>query len=529
MNNNILTISDLNVTFKGFNEEFTAVDAFSLIIKKEETIAIVGESGSGKSTTALSILGLLPYPIAYHNKGSIKFKNIELLNTNSKKLQQYRGSKISMIFQESMMSLNPLHTVNKQIQESILIHNKISMEKLNKRVLELIKLVGLNDAEKYLNSYPHQLSGGQRQRVMIAIAIANNPDLLIADEPTTALDVTIQIQILKLLKEIQKKLGMSILLITHDLGIVKFMAKYVYIMHKSKQVEFGKVKQILSNPKNKYTKSLIKSQPVNLKRKKDFMPGKKLLSVKNIKVYFPIQKGFFKRTMDYFKAVDNISFSLRQGTTLGIVGESGSGKTTLAHAILKLVDSKGDIIFRNKVFKNKSDVFFRRNIQFVFQDPFSSLSPRLSIYEIISEGLEINNIGKNKKDRKKLVIKTLKEVGLDETSLSKYPHEFSGGQRQRISIARAIILKPEIIILDEPTSALDMNTQLQIINLLLSLQESKKLSYIFISHDLKVIKSLADNIIIMKEGKILEEGVTNSVLSSPKNKYTASLVKSSLN
>ena len=529
MTNNILTISDLNVTFKGSTQEFTAVDSFFLKVTKGETIAIVGESGSGKSTTALSILGLLPYPIAYHNKGSIKFRNKELLNTNNKTLQKVRGLKIGMIFQEPMMSLNPLHTVNKQIQESILIHNKMPINKLKKRVLELIKIVGLKDTNKYLNSYPHQLSGGQRQRVMIAMAIANNPDLLIADEPTTALDVTIQIQILELLKEIQKKLSMSILLITHDLGIVKFMAKHVYIMHKAKQVEFGSVTEILSKPKSKYTKSLIQSQPKNLKRKKNFKPGKKLLSVENIKVYFPIQKGFFKRTVNYFKAVDNISFSLRQGTTLGIVGESGSGKTTLAHAILKLVDSKGDIIFKNKLFKNKNDAFFRRNIQFVFQDPFSSLSPRLSIYEIISEGLEINNIGKDKKDRMKLVINTLKEVGLDETSLNKYPHEFSGGQRQRISIARAIIIKPEIIILDEPTSALDMNTQLQIINLLLNLQESKKLSYIFISHDLKVIKSLADNIIIMKEGKIIEEGATHAVLRNPKSKYTASLVKSSLN
>ncbi len=526
---NILTISDLNVTFKGSNEEFTAVDSFSLEIQKGETVAIVGESGSGKSTTALSILGLLPYPIAYHNKGSIKFKNIELLNTNSKKLQRYRGSKIGMIFQEPMMSLNPLHTINKQIQESILIHNKVYTNKLNKRVLELFNLVGLNDTDKYLNSYPHQLSGGQRQRVMIAIAIANNPDLLIADEPTTALDVSIQIQILQLLKDLQKKMGMSILLITHDLGIVKFMAKRVYIMHKAKQIESGKVKQVLSNPEKKYTKNLIKSQPIDLKRKNNFKPGKNLLSVENIKVYFPIQRGFFKRTVDYFKAVDDIYFSLKQGTTLGVVGESGSGKTTLAHAILKLVKFEGNIVFRNKIFKENNDVFFRRNIQLVFQDPFSSLSPRLSIYEIISEGLEINNIGKSNEDRKKLVIDAMKEVGLDQASLNKYPHEFSGGQRQRISIARAIILKPEIIILDEPTSALDMSTQLQIINLLLKLQESKKLSYIFISHDLKVIKSIADNILIMKEGKIVEEGTTHSVLKNPVNQYTKSLLKSSLN
>ena len=528
MDNNLLTISDLNVSFKGPHEKVIAVDNFSLEIKKGETVAIVGESGSGKSTTALSILGLLPYPIAYHEKGSIKFNNKELLNANNNILQNIRGSKIGMIFQEPMMSLNPLHTVKKQIKESILIHNKLSLNKINKRILELISLVGLNDSDKYLNSYPHQLSGGQRQRVMIAIAIANNPALLIADEPTTALDVTIQAQILHLLKEIQSKLNMSILLITHDLGIVKFMAKTVYIMHNAKLVEFGKVNKILKYPKNKYTKSLLSAQPLKLKRDKKFKEGKKILSAKNIKVYFPIRKGILKRTFNYFKAVDDISFLLNKGTTLGIVGESGSGKTTLAQAVLKLIPSKGTITFNNKLIENGKNSCFRRNIQFVFQDPFSSLSPRLSIYEIISEGIEIHKIGKNIKDRENLVIKILDEVGLDKTSLYKYPHEFSGGQRQRISIARAIILKPDIIILDEPTSALDMNTQLQIINLLLNLQKTKKLSYIFISHDLKVIRALADKVLIIKDGKIIEHGDTNIILKKPTNEYTKSLVKSSL-
>jgi len=532
MSNALLQISNLNVSFVNPNKNIVAVDNFSFKIIKGETIAIVGESGSGKSTTALSILGLLPYPIAFHKEGSIKYKNKELLNAKTNTLQKIRGSKIGMIFQEPMMSLNPLHTIKKQISESIRLHQKLSTNKINDRILELLDLVGLDDVNKHLNNYPYQLSGGQRQRVMIAIAIANNPDLLIADEPTTALDVTIQSQILNLLKNIQKKLGMSILLITHDLSIVKYMAKNVYIMHKANLIEFGNVKNILNNPKHKYTKSLLKAEPKTLRRIKNYSHGHTILSIENIKVYFPIKKGFLKKTIDYFKAVDDISFSLNKGTTLGIVGESGSGKTTLAQAILKLIPSTGKIIFKNKNInekKIKNINFYRKNLQFVFQDPFASLSPRLSIYEIIAEGLEVHNIGKNKQGREKIVIKALKDVGLDIDSMHKYPHEFSGGQRQRISIARAIVLKPEVIILDEPTSALDMNIQLQIINLLLKLQYSKKLSYIFISHDLKVIKAVADKVLIIKDGKVIEYGDTNIVLNKPKNHYTQTLIKSSLN
>ncbi len=529
MSKELLQISNLNVSFLNPNGNITAVDSLSLSIKKGETVAIVGESGSGKSTTALSILGLLPYPIAFHSKGSVIFKNKELLNANINVLQKIRGSKIGMIFQEPMMSLNPVHLIKKQIRESITLHQKLSNIKINNRILELLDLVGLDNANKHLNNYPHQLSGGQRQRVMIAIAIANSPDLLIADEPTTALDLTIQSQILKLLKDIQKKLGMSILLITHDLNIVKHMAKSVYIMQNANLVEFGPVKNILFKPKEKYTKSLLKAEPKTLKRNKNFSPGVKILTIKNIKVYFPIKKGIFKKTIDYFKAVDDVSFFLNKGTTLGIIGESGSGKTTLAQAILKLIPSSGEIKFKNTNINGNNNSFYRKNLQFVFQDPFSSLSPRLSVYEIIAEGLEVNNIGRNNKCREKLVVKALKDVGMDSNCLHKYPHEFSGGQRQRISIARAIILKPQVIILDEPTSALDMNTQLQIINLLLDLQTTRKLSYIFISHDLKVIKALSDKVLVMKDGRIIEYGDANIILKHPNESYTKSLIKSALN
>ena len=529
MTNELLKICNLNVSFTNPNGNITAVDNLSLTIKKGETVAIVGESGSGKSTTALSILGLLPYPLAFHSKGSIKFKNIELLRAKTNILHKIRGSKIGMIFQEPMMSLNPLHLIKKQIRESITLHQDLSSNKINDRILELLNLVGLEDSKIYLNRYPHQLSGGQRQRVMIAIAIANNPDLLIADEPTTALDVTIQSQILKLLKKIQKQLGMSILLITHDLNIVKYMAKEVYIMQNACLVEFGNVKNIFFNPKNKYTKSLLKAEPKTLKRNKKFIPGAKILVLNNIKVYFPIKKGIFKKTIGYFKAVDDMSFFLNKGTTLGIVGESGSGKTTLAQAILKLIPSEGEIFFKNTNINIKTNNnLFRRNLQFVFQDPFASLSPRLSVYEIIAEGLEVNQIGDNNEERLKLVTKALQDVGMDSNSLNKYPHEFSGGQRQRIAIARAIILKPEVLILDEPTSALDMNTQLQIINLLLDIQITRKLSYIFISHDLKVIKALSDKVLVMKDGNIIEYNDANIIFKNPKKSYTKSLIRSSL-
>ena len=526
MSNELLKISDLNVSFKTPNGNFVAVDNLSLSINKGETVALVGESGSGKSTTALSILGLLAYPMAFHNKGSIKFKNIELLNANDSVLQKIRGNKVGMIFQEPMMSLNPLHKIKKQIKESLIIHNKLSKTQISNRIFELLNLVGLYHTNEHLNKYPHQLSGGQRQRVMIAIAIANNPDLLIADEPTTALDVTIQLQILSLLKDIQSKLGMSILLITHDLNIVRHMAQNVYIMNKGNVIEFGKVKFVLTKPKTMYTKSLLKAVPLDIKRETSFSPGPKILSIKNLKVYFPIKKGFFNRTIGYFKAVDDISLFLHKGTTLGIVGESGSGKTTLAQAILNLIPSTGNIFFKD-INISTMDNSYRRHLQYVFQDPFSSLSPRLSVHEIIAEGLEVNNIGNSKQERKNLVLKALNDVGMNRDSMYKYPHEFSGGQRQRIAIARALALNPEIIICDEAVSALDVSIQAQIIKLLSNLRNKFSLSYIFIAHDLPVVRDLADRVIVMKSGKIVEEGIVEDIFDNPQHSYTQDLLKAS--
>jgi len=527
----LLEIKNLNVSFRGTNQVIIAANQINLKINKGKTIALVGESGSGKSVTALSILGLLPYPTAFHSKGKIIFKKQNLLNANNDIMRGIRGNKIGMIFQEPMMSLNPLHTVKKQIKEVILLHTKTSKKEINERIIELLDLVKLDNPKQKLNFYPHQLSGGQRQRVMIAMAIANKPEILIADEPTTALDVTIQAKILSLLNELQNQLGMAILLITHDLNIVKNYANYTYIMYKSKIIENGPTSKIFKKPKHNYTIKLLQSKATPLKRTKNFIPGKTLLNIKNLKVYFPIKKGILKRTVGYIKAVDNISFSVKEGVTLGIVGESGSGKTTLAQAILNLIPYKGDIAFKQKNIHNynKTEIKnLKRNMQFVFQDPYSSLSPRLSIYQIISEGLIIHNIGENDQNRKSMVKEILRDVGLNEDSMHKYPHEFSGGQRQRIAIARALILKPKLIILDEPTSALDMNTQIQIIKLLLKIQKDRKLSYIFISHDLNIIRAVADNIIIIKNGKKIEYNTSNQIFNRPNNEYTKSLLRATL-
>jgi len=527
----LLEIKDLNVSFRGTNQIITAANKINLKINKGKTIALVGESGSGKSVTALSILGLLPYPNAFHSEGKIIFEKQNLLNGNNDFMRGIRGNKIGMIFQEPMMSLNPLHTIKKQIKEAILLHQKMSKNKINKRILELLNMVKLDSPELKLNFYPHQLSGGQRQRVMIAMAIANKPEILIADEPTTALDVTIQAKILSLLNELQNELGMAILLITHDLNIVKNYANYTYIMYKSNIIENGPTSKIFKKPKHNYTIKLLQSKASPLKRERNFIPGKNLLNIKNLKVYFPVKKGILKRTVSYIKAVDDISFSIKEGVTLGIVGESGSGKTTLAQAILNLIPYKGNITFKQKNIRNynKTEVKnLKRNMQFVFQDPYSSLSPRLSVYQIIAEGLIIHNIGKNDKDRKIMIKKILKDVGLDEESMNKYPHEFSGGQRQRIAIARALILNPKLIILDEPTSALDMNTQIQILKLLLKLQKDRKLSYIFISHDLNIIRAIADNIIIMKNGKKIEYNTNNLIFTRPNNGYTKSLLRATI-
>ena len=532
MNPPILKINKLNVSFKSSNKTVTAANEINLNLQRGETTALVGESGSGKSVTALSILGLLPYPNAFHKEGQIIFNKNNLLNCNNESIRKIRGNKISMIFQEPMMSLNPLHTIEKQIKEIILLHNNNHHKnKIKVRILELLALVKLENAEQKLRFYPHQLSGGQRQRVMIAIAIANNPDILLADEPTTALDVTIQSQILSVLEDLKKKLNMSILLITHDLNIVKKYAKYTNIMYKSKLIESGLTKKIFKNPQHNYTLKLLKAKPKPLKRPIKFSPKTNLLKIVNLKVYFPIKKGILRKTIGHIKAVDNISLSLLKGTTLGIVGESGSGKTTLGQAILKLIPSQGDIIFKginlnkNKFYAHKNH---KKNMQFVFQDPYSSLSPRLSIYQIIAEGLIIHKIGNSVNKRRVMVKNILRDVGLEENSMDKYPHEFSGGQRQRIAIARSLILKPELIVLDEPTSALDMNTQVQIVKLLLKLQKLKKLTYIFISHDLNIIRAISDNILVMQNGNVVEQNITDKIFNDPQHQYTKSLIKASM-
>ena len=527
--NDLLKINNLSVSFNVDNKVYQAVKNLSLNIAQGEALGIVGESGSGKSVTALSILKLLPYPKAFHPSGEIFYKNKNILRSNEKELQKIRGNNISMIFQEPMTSLNPLHNIKKQITESLFIHKKLSNKEAENKAIELLDLVGFSDGKNRLNSYPHELSGGQKQRVMIAMALANDPDLLIADEPTTALDVTIQAQILNLLKKLQTKLKMSLIIITHDLTIVKNITDRVVVMTDGKIVESGKTKLIFSKPKHSYTKKLLasepKGKPVKIKSKNP------LLSTKELKVWYPIKKGFFKRTTGFIKAVNKVNINVFEGQTLGIVGESGSGKTTLGMAILRLIKSSGEINFfqkKKKLSINKFDFKqmkpLRSEIQVVFQDPFGSLSPRLSVKEIIGEGLEIHKKDLTEKNREKLIIDTLRKVELDTTILNRYPHEFSGGQRQRIAIARVIVLKPRFLILDEPTSALDLSVQLQIVNLLKKLQKENNLGYIFISHDLRVVQSLAHQLIVLKNGKVVESGNANQIFKSPKQKYTKQLI-----
>ena len=448
---------------------------------------------------------------------------------NDRDLSNFRGKKISMIFQEPMTSLNPLHTIRKQIIECLNINNILKDKDYEKKCLELLALVGIDNAENRLDDYPHQLSGGQRQRVMIAMAIANKPDLLIADEPTTALDVTIQKQILELLGNLRKKIGMSLLIISHDLNVVKKISDYVCVMKKGQIVEKGLTKKVFNKPKNPYTKKLINSFPKNKKIK--INRNKYILAVKNLNIFYKVKSNFFFSSKTNFQAVKDMNFSLRKGETLGIVGESGSGKSSLAQAILKLIDYDGDVFFKNKKISQLKNQFFRplrKNIQIIFQDPFASLSPRMTIQEIIGEGLEVHSILDKDSKRESLIKEILKDVGLDTNMLNRYPHEFSGGQRQRIAIARALILRPELVILDEPTSALDMTVQSQIIELLLLLQNKHKLTYIFISHDLRVIRAISDKIMVMKNGKVVEFNSTKEIFKNPKNNYTINLLESAL-
>jgi len=528
--NNLVEIKNLHVGFTSQGKNIDAVKGINFSIPKGKTLALVGESGSGKSVTALSILKLLPYPSAHHNSGEIIFKNKNLLSLDEKEIRKVRGRYITSIFQEPMTSLNPLHTVEKQINEILMLHNSITFNKATLKTVDLLKRVGLEDISNRLKSFPHELSGGQRQRVMIAMSIANQPELLIADEPTTALDVTIQEQILKLLKELQQKMKMSMLFISHDLEVVKKIADYVCIMKDGNIVEQNTIDEIFLNPQHTYTKDLINSQA----KVKTPSTNISLVSLKinKLKIWYPIKKGILRRIVSYVKAVDEVSFELNKNTTLGLVGESGSGKTTLVLALLRLIKSEGSIEFENNKISSlgrKALRLLRKEMQIVFQDPFSSLSPRMNVEQIIKEGLDIHEPNFSAKEKERLIISTCEEVGLNYLFIkNRYPHEFSGGQRQRIAIARALVLKPKLIIFDEPTSALDVSIQTQILDLLNSLQEKNKLTYIFISHDLKVIKAVSDFIIVMKDGKIVEKGEKNQIISNPKNEYTKKLLLASI-
>jgi len=523
----LIQIKNLNVCFRSQGKLNDVVNSISFNIPKGKTIAIVGESGSGKTVTALSILRLLPYPSAYHKSGEIIFNNNDLLSFNENKMQKIRGKNITAIFQEPMTSLNPLHTIEKQINEIIMLHSSLTYNEATKKTINLLEQVGLSELTKRIKSYPHELSGGQRQRVMIAMSIANKPDLLIADEPTTALDVTIQLQILNLLKSIQNKMGMSILFISHNLAVVEKIADYICIMKNGNIVEQNTKENIFNNPKHKYTKELISSKTKKKNPSNDKI--RNILEAKNLKVWFPIKKGILKKVVGNVKAVNNINFSLREKETLGIVGESGSGKSSLVMALLKLIKSQGNIIFDNLILEKQNKRFLRslrKKMQIVFQDPFSSLSPRMTIQQIILEGLEIHENLLSDKEKINKVSKVLNTVGLDYKDVnSRYPHEFSGGQRQRIAIARALILKPKLLILDEPTSSLDVSIQTQILDLLNDLQQKYNLSYIFISHDMKVIKGVSDYVIVMKKGEIVEEGLTEVLFKYPKTNYTKNLLQ----
>ena len=527
---NLISIKNLSVGFQSQNKKTNVVHSISFDIPKGKTIALVGESGSGKTVTALSILKLLPYPAAFHSSGEIIYNKQNLLNMSDKNIQKIRGKNITTIFQEPMSSLNPLHTIEKQVNEILMIHSSISYTEATTKTKKLLSQVGLENISERIKVYPHELSGGQRQRVMIAMSIANNPDLLIADEPTTALDVTVQSQILDLIQSIQQQMGMSILFISHDLAVVKKIADYVCIMKDGEFVEKNFTENIFSNPQHSYTKELILSQ--TKKRVFGNYGDNSILQINELKVWYPITKGILRRTIDYVKAIDSLNFNLKLKQTLGIVGESGSGKTSLVLAILKLISSKGNIIFDNQNLNKINKIKMknlRREIQIIFQDPFSSLSPRMTIQQIISEGLEIHHRQLSKDEKTDKVKTIIKEVGLNYEDIhQRFPHEFSGGQRQRIAIARALILQPKLLILDEPTSALDVSIQNQILEMLNYLQKKFDLSYIFISHDMNIIKAMSDYILVLKNGKIIEEGNAEEVFMKPKTEYTQKLIQSIL-
>jgi microcin C transport system ATP-binding protein len=486
----------------------------------------VGESGSGKSVTALSILQLLPYPKAWHPSGSIRLDGRELIGAHEPTLREVRGDRVGIIFQEPMTSLNPLHTIERQIGETLMLHRGMSKSEARARALELLHLVRLQEAEERLGAYPHQLSGGQRQRVMIAMALANEPDLLIADEPTTALDVTIQAQILELLGDLQQRLGMAMLLITHDLTIVRKIADRVCVMTDGRIVETGPVEDVFARPRHPYTQHLLAAEPKGRPLGRE-AEAPVVMTAKQVKVHFPIQRGLLRRTVAHVKAVDGVDVAIRRGQTVGVVGESGSGKTTLGLALLRLIRSQGGIRFRDQEIQGWTSRRLRplrRHMQIVFQDPYGSLSPRMSVGQIVEEGLKLHRIGNGRADRRRLVAKALEEVGLDPDSQDRYPHEFSGGQRQRISIARAIVLEPSFVVLDEPTSALDMSVQAQIVDLLRDLQARRGLAYMFISHDLRVVRALSDQVIVMRDGQVVEHGPGEEIFERPRHPYTRALM-----
>jgi len=527
----LLSIRDLSVAF-GFGErQVLAADKVSFDIGAGETLALVGESGSGKSVTALSVMKLLPYPPAHHPFGSIRFKGDELLSMRENEIRKIRGNDITIVFQEPMTSLNPLHTIEKQISEILLIHQGLTGEKARARIVALLDQVGIRDPAGRLGAYPHQLSGGQRQRVMIAMALANEPDLLIADEPTTALDVTVQAQILQLLHDTQKRLGMSMLFITHDLGIVRKVADRVCVMNKGCIVEHGPVERVFTAPEHPYTRELLAAEP-----KPDPAPPRPnaplVIETRDLKVWFPIKRGVMRKVVGHIKAVDGISVEVRKGETLGVVGESGSGKTTLGLAILRLISSDGPVVFMGQGIqglKFKQMRPFRRDMQIVFQDPYGSLSPRMSISDIIEEGLWVHHPHLKPDECERRVIAALEDVGLDPQTSHRYPHEFSGGQRQRIALARALVLEPTFIVLDEPTSALDMLIQAQMVDLLRDLQKRRDLTYMFISHDLRVVAALASRLLVLRNGKMVEEGAAADLFKNPKSDYTRALFAAAFN
>ncbi|MFY9836342.1 MAG: ABC transporter ATP-binding protein [Xanthobacteraceae bacterium] len=527
----LLIVRDLSVAFRSHERETLAVDRISFEIGKGETLALVGESGSGKSATALSILKLLPYPAASHPSGTIVFKGEDLLQLSERQIRRVRGDDISIVFQEPMTSLNPLHTIEKQIGEILLLHRGLTGAAARQRTLEVLTQVGIPDPQTRLKSYPHQLSGGQRQRVMIAMALANEPDLLIADEPTTALDVTVQAQIIALLKDLQTRLGMSLLFITHDLGIVRKIAQRVCVMKNGCIVEQGSVEQVFDAPEHPYTRALLAAEP-----KPDPAPPQPsapvVLETDTLKVWFPITRGLMRNVVGHVKACDGLTIELRQGETLGVVGESGSGKSTLGRAILRLISSEGTIAFMGHNLQGlrfKEMRPFRRNMQIVFQDPYGSLSPRMSVAEIIKEGLKVHHQRLTDAECDQRVVQALNDVGLDPATRFRFPHEFSGGQRQRIAVARAIVLEPSFVVLDEPTSALDMLIQAQMVDLLRDLQKRHNLTYLFISHDLRVVAALASRLLVMRHGVVVEAGEAAELFRNPKTDYTRALFAAAFN